>query len=86
VKESTDEGQRDEAALRSAVLRGDDAAWRALFDRHFRALYAYVLYHANGDRMTAEEITQDCWLIRDSGRSRSIIAYNLRNPEKSRRR
>ena len=32
----------DEAALSAAVIRGDAKAWKALYDRFFDALYAFV--------------------------------------------
>jgi RNA polymerase sigma factor (sigma-70 family) len=54
--------QRDEAQLRAAVLEGNAWAWRTLFDRHFGALYGYVLFRSGRDRMWAEDVIQETWL------------------------
>jgi len=52
----------DEAELRAAVLEGNAWAWRTLFDRHFGALYVYVLARSGRDRMWAEDVVQEIWL------------------------
>jgi RNA polymerase sigma-70 factor (ECF subfamily) len=52
-----------EAALRDAVLAGDQAAWRRLYDGAFARLWAYVVWRCAGDRHVAEEITQETWLV-----------------------
>jgi RNA polymerase sigma-70 factor, ECF subfamily len=51
-----------ERALRSAVLAGDEQAWRSLYDAHFDALFAYVLWRCVGLRDSADEIVQETWL------------------------
>src|SRR5437763_3078567 len=48
-----------ELVLRS--LRGDEAAFAALFDRHASRVYA-LAYQLLGDRTEAEDITQDAFL------------------------
>lgn len=54
---------RHEESLRRAVLAGDDAAWRALYDGAYEALWAYVVWRAAGLRDLAEEVTQETWLV-----------------------
>jgi len=53
----------EEAALRWAVLAGDESAWRTLYDRCYGPLYGYV--HAKTWRHTqrTEEVVQETWLI-----------------------
>jgi RNA polymerase sigma-70 factor (ECF subfamily) len=51
-----------ERALRSAVLAGDEQAWRSLYDAHFDALFTYVLWRCGGLRESAEEVVQETWL------------------------
>ncbi len=58
-----DERVREEAALRRAVLAGDEAAWRALYDSAYAELWAYVVWRCAGLRELADEITQETWLI-----------------------
>jgi RNA polymerase sigma-70 factor (ECF subfamily) len=52
----------DERVLRDAVLRGDEAAWRVLWDRYFDAIHAYVHWRTRPPER-AEEIVQECWMI-----------------------
>lgn len=58
-----DNRQWEERGLRAAVLRGDQEAWRVLFDRCFDALFAYIDYRTGrrGDR--TEEVVQEAWMI-----------------------
>ena len=51
-----------ERGLRDAVLAGDEAAWKALYDACFDRLYAHVFYRVRRDRSRAEEVVQECWL------------------------
>lgn len=51
-----------ERGLRSAVLAGDERAWRLWYDESFAGLYAYVLWRCAGLRDLADEIVQDVWL------------------------
>ena len=54
---------REELKLRAAVLAGDQAAWRSLYDGAFTELWAYVVWRSAGMRDLAEEITQETWLV-----------------------
>jgi RNA polymerase sigma-70 factor (ECF subfamily) len=54
---------REEQVLKDAVLRGDAAAWEALYRRGFRPLWAFISARTSGQRDVAEEITQECWMI-----------------------
>ena len=38
------EGVRQEEELRDAVLAGDEAAWRTLYDGTYAGLWAYVVW------------------------------------------
>jgi RNA polymerase sigma-70 factor (ECF subfamily) len=59
-----------ERGLRSAVLAGDERAWRVWYDESFDALYAYVLWRCGGLRDLADELVQETWLtsVRRVGR------------------
>jgi RNA polymerase sigma-70 factor (ECF subfamily) len=52
-----------ERGLWSAVLAGDEQAWRAWYEATFEPLYAYVLWRCAGLRDVADEIVQETWLI-----------------------
>src|SRR5260221_13485737 len=52
-----------ERGLHRAVLRGDEKAWRALYDASFAALDAYVLWRCAGLRDAADDVAQETWLI-----------------------
>lgn len=52
-----------ERLLWTAVLAGDDRAWRALYDASFDGLYAYALWRCAGLRDVADDIAQETWLI-----------------------
>jgi RNA polymerase sigma-70 factor, ECF subfamily len=54
---------RHEERLRGAVLAGDQAAWRTLYDGAFAELWSYVLWRCAGLHSAAEEIVQDTWLV-----------------------
>src|SRR5262245_15809530 len=51
-----------EHGLRSAVLAGDERAWRTWYDECFDGLHAYVLWRCAGLRDLADEIVQETWL------------------------
>src|SRR5438128_1812523 len=51
-----------ELGLRSAVLAGDEQAWRAWYEESFAGLDAYVLWRCAGLRDLADDIVQDTWL------------------------
>jgi RNA polymerase sigma-70 factor (ECF subfamily) len=54
---------RHEDELRSAVLAGDEAAWRDLYDGAYAELWAYVVWRCARLRDLAEEVTQETWLV-----------------------
>jgi RNA polymerase sigma-70 factor, ECF subfamily len=58
----SDERVWREAGLRSAVLAGDERAWRAWYDEAFPGLFAYVHWRCAGLRDLTDEIVQDTWL------------------------
>ena len=51
-----------ERGLHRAVLRGDEDAWRTLYDTSFAALDAYVLWRCAGLRDVADDVVQETWL------------------------
>jgi RNA polymerase sigma-70 factor (ECF subfamily) len=51
-----------EQILRSAVLAGQEQAWRRWYEESFADLHAYVLWRCAGLRDAAEEVVQDTWL------------------------
>jgi RNA polymerase sigma-70 factor (ECF subfamily) len=59
----TERREWEERGLRAAVLAGDEAAWRVLYERHFDAVYRYVYANAGRDVHRTEEIVQECWMI-----------------------
>jgi len=58
----SDERVWREAGLRSAVLAGDERAWRAWYDEAFPGLFAYVHWRCAGLRDLTDEIVQETWL------------------------
>ena len=52
-----------ERGLRSAVLSGDERAWRTWYDDSFPGLVAYVSWRCRGLRDLVEEVVQETWLI-----------------------
>ncbi|HMC66448.1 MAG TPA: RNA polymerase sigma factor [Gemmataceae bacterium] len=51
-----------EHGLHTAVLAGDERAWRTWYDESFDGIYAYVLWRCGGLRDLADEIVQETWL------------------------
>lgn len=51
-----------EAALRGAVLAGDERAWKAWYDEAFDGLYRFVHWRAGGLRDLCDEVVQETWL------------------------
>jgi RNA polymerase sigma-70 factor (ECF subfamily) len=49
--------------LRDAVVRGDETAWRVLYDRHFEAIHAYVHFKTRNQSELADTLVQECWMI-----------------------
>lgn len=52
-----------EHGLRDAVLAGDERAWRALHERYFASVFAYVRHRAGPKTQQTEDIVQESWLI-----------------------
>jgi RNA polymerase sigma-70 factor, ECF subfamily len=93
-----DRVQREEL-LRTAILAGNESAWRTWYDETFDDLYGYVRWRCGGRRDWADEIVQDTWLtaVRRVRRFdpqkgsflawlRGIAANLLRNELRKRRR
>jgi RNA polymerase sigma factor (sigma-70 family) len=57
-----DRGALEEGVLRTAVLSGDAAAWRVLYERNVDSLYAHVLRRTGGEAERAEEAFQETWM------------------------
>jgi RNA polymerase sigma-70 factor (ECF subfamily) len=53
----------EEQALREAVLAGNESAWRALYERAFDPVYAFVFHRADRRADRTDEIVQETWLI-----------------------
>jgi RNA polymerase sigma-70 factor (ECF subfamily) len=51
-----------ERGLRDAVLSGDEAAWRVLYDEAFPGIHRYIQWRCGGLRNDADEIVQETWL------------------------
>jgi RNA polymerase sigma-70 factor (ECF subfamily) len=51
-----------EHGLRSAVLAGDEAAWRTWYDETFPGLYAFVRWRCAGVSDWTDDIVQETWL------------------------
>ena len=88
-----------EEGLRQGVLAGDEAAWRALYDRGYPRVHAFVRCRVGDDSALADEVVQETWIIAvrkiggfDPARSAfetwliGIARNVLRNHERSRSR
>jgi len=84
--------QWEESGLREAVMRGNESAWRTLYDRCFESLFAFIDYRTGHCRDRTEEVVQESWLVAvrriasfDPARSsfenwmRGIAAHVLKN-------
>jgi RNA polymerase sigma-70 factor (ECF subfamily) len=49
-------------AVVAALLRGDEAAFLALVERHHRAMIQLARLHLRSEAL-AEEVAQDCWVV-----------------------
>ncbi|MCC6485922.1 MAG: RNA polymerase sigma factor [Candidatus Hydrogenedentes bacterium] len=58
----TEHRTREEQGLRAAVIAGDEAAWRALYETYFDSLFRYVHVRAGRDSQRTEEVVQECWM------------------------
>jgi RNA polymerase sigma-70 factor, ECF subfamily len=96
--ESLDRAPQEEL-LRTAVLAGDQRAWRTWYDQSFDALYRYVRWRCGGQKDWADEIVQETWLTAVRGVRRfdprqgsflawlrGIAANTLRNHLRKKRR
>src|SRR5688500_1355368 len=54
-------GKDEDAALAVRASKGDPAAFGALYDRHFTAVYRYVYYRVRDDA-EAEDLTSDVFM------------------------
>jgi RNA polymerase sigma-70 factor (ECF subfamily) len=52
-----------ERVLWRGALAGDEAAWRALYDRAFSPLLAFVRRRCSGEPAESDEVLQECWLV-----------------------
>ena len=52
-----------ERGLRDAVLRGDEEAWRVLYDQCFDSLYAFIDFRTGHRRDRTEEVVQETWMV-----------------------
>lgn len=88
-----------ESGLRDAILRGDEGAWRILYDQCFDSIFAFIDFRTGHRQDWTEEAVQECWLIAvrriksfDPARSsfenwmRGIAANVLRNHWRTRKR
>lgn len=53
----------EERALAEAAKRGDEDAWRALFERHADTAYRFAYVRTGRHRERAEEAVQEAWMI-----------------------
>ncbi len=53
----------EEHALREAVLAGHESAWRALYERSFDVVYAFVYHRVGRQPHRADEVVQEAWLV-----------------------
>ena len=65
-------GERSDSELLQMCMRGDEAAFVALYGRHQGAIFRFAL-HMSGRRETAEEVTQEVFLAL-LAESRSYVA------------
>jgi RNA polymerase sigma-70 factor (ECF subfamily) len=88
-----------ERGLRSAVLAGDEQAWRTWYEESYEGLRAYVGWRCAGLADLADEVVQETWLVAVrrirhfdpdrgpfTGWLRGIAANVLRNQLRRRRR
>lgn len=54
---------RREVACRSAVLAGEEAAWRAWYDESYEPLRAFVFWRLGRQPAGVDEVVQETWLI-----------------------
>lgn len=54
--------ERTDEQLMHEYCHGDATAFDALYARHRRRIFGYLLRHAQSDRAEVEEVFQECWL------------------------
>jgi len=59
----SEQSQWNETGLRAAVLRGDQQAWRSLYEGCFESLYAFIDYRTGHRRDLTEEVAQESWMV-----------------------
>ncbi len=59
---STDAGRDDRWLARAVVERGDERAFRALYQRHSGRLYRILLRLTSGSEFEAEDALQETWI------------------------
>ena len=52
-----------ERGLRSAVLAGDEQAWRAWYEESFSGLHAFVRWRCAGRQDWADDVVQETWMV-----------------------
>ena len=57
-----EEVSRDDQELLRRMARGDESAFRALYEHHQRPIYRFAL-HMSGNAATAEEVTQEVFML-----------------------
>lgn len=60
----------DAELAQQILLKGDEAAFRALYRRHTPALYQFVLRFLGGAEVDAEDVVQETWIRVVSGLAR----------------
>jgi RNA polymerase sigma-70 factor (ECF subfamily) len=53
---------QDERRLQRALARRERAAWSAIYDRHIQEVFGVIYHLVGGDRVLAEDISQEVWL------------------------
>lgn len=54
---------RREAALRAAVLAGDERAWRTFFEECYEPVLNYARWRSGARRELAEDLAAETWLV-----------------------
>lgn len=52
-----------ERGLRDGAAKGDETAWKTLYDGAFDGLYTYVYYRTGQNSDVTEEIVQETWMV-----------------------
>jgi RNA polymerase sigma-70 factor, ECF subfamily len=53
---------QDERRLQRALARRERASWSAIYDRHVGEVFGIIYHLVGGDRLLAEDISQEVWL------------------------